>query len=120
MDFLAQLESQLEAYQRSAWSSGLSRPVGKIRASVARDFAKKLKDCREEATAKMRMFEDQAGAQAFWIYSEAVIDGAKDGSIRTASDNPPPSHFVELLAGATFLFCQNLLKGDGDVYLVVA
>jgi len=68
------------------------------------------------------MFEDQAGAQAFWIYSEAVVDEAKLGSICTVSnDTPPPSYFVELLASTVFLYCEHLLKqGEGDVYLDVA
>jgi len=121
MVFLAQLQSQHDSYERIAWSVGLSRPVGKIRASVARDFAEKLRDCSEVAKAKTEMFQDQAGAQAFWIYSEAVIDETKSGSISTLSDNPPASVFVELLASTVFLFCQNLIKkNECDVLLDVA
>jgi hypothetical protein len=119
--FLKELDDQLEVYQRTAWSLGLSRPVGRISATAARDFADKLKRCEVVATAKSEMSADQAGAQAFWLYCEAAIDETKLGSIRTLSDDPPPSKFVELLASTVFLFCERLLKGGkGDVYFEAA
>jgi hypothetical protein len=118
MRFLQELEDQLEIFQRTAWSLGLSRPAGKISATVARDFAIKLRKCEEVAKAKTEMFQDQKGAQAFWIYCEAAIDETKLGTIRTLSDDPLSSHFVELLASIVFLFCDRMLKqGEGDVYV---
>ncbi len=114
MVFLKELETQFQVYQNTALSAGISPPDGRIQAILARDFSAKLYKCQEVEKAKLEMFQNQEGARAFWIFCAAVIDETKNGNISVGSDNPPPSHFVELLASIVRLYCMKLIEMNGE------
>jgi hypothetical protein len=76
-------------------------------------FAEKLARCKTEEAAKSEMFANPAAAQAFWIWSEALIDGMKKGLISTKAQNPPPTYCVELLAAMVLTYCNHTIQQEG-------